>query len=309
MVKQSANYKKTNNADSLQEMPLWASKLIGRFDSYSSIMQRSLSESFDRILTQINDLQCVQNSTIARLSAIESRFLSDVSSPSAQQNLIYSTLVKVRADGQRIDEKLRRITWIGIDEQEDEDSTRRFDYEILKEAVYSSGDERLIQEFDNGHITSHRHPVGKPRGPGARGRIIKVVLLNQELRDALLDHMRVGRQSLTQRFVHSFARRDYTAEEVQVDRALRKQVGDLNAREGRLVYVVRDFDIVQPRNPRELLRQSFSNVSPTFVSTRTSTRVTRSRSQLPLSSAPAPSSQNTTVNGSQPTLSPLLPIA
>ncbi|RCN41213.1 hypothetical protein ANCCAN_12851 [Ancylostoma caninum] len=92
MVKHSASNKKTNNADFLQEMPLW----------------------------------CV----ITRLSAIESRLLSNVSSPSAQQNLIYPTLVKVRA------EKLRRITWIGIDEQEDEDSARRFDYKILKEAVY-----------------------------------------------------------------------------------------------------------------------------------------------------------------------------
>ncbi|KIH50294.1 hypothetical protein ANCDUO_19628 [Ancylostoma duodenale] len=231
MVKQTANSKRNSNVDSPLEMPLWASKLIERFDSYSSIMQQSLSDSFDRILGQISDLQRVQNSIISRLSMIENRLSSDFSSPAEQQNLIYSTLVKVRADSHTIDEKLRRITWVGIDEQEDEDSTRRFDYEILKEAVYSSGDDRLIDEFNRGNIKSHRHPIGKPRGPGTRGRIIKIALPSQELRDILLEHMRSGRQSLTQQYVHSFARRDYTAQELQLDRALRKQAGDLNARE------------------------------------------------------------------------------
>ncbi|EYC44280.1 hypothetical protein Y032_0466g1969 [Ancylostoma ceylanicum] len=150
MVKQSANSKRNSNVDSPLEMPLWASKLIERFDTYSSIMQQFLSDSFDRILGQISDLQRVQNSIISRLSVIGNKLSSDFSSPAAQQNLIYSTFVKVRADNHTIDEKLRRITWIGIDEQEDEESTRRFDYEILKEAVYSSGETNSLTNLTKG---------------------------------------------------------------------------------------------------------------------------------------------------------------
>ncbi|KIH52402.1 hypothetical protein ANCDUO_17497 [Ancylostoma duodenale] len=70
--------------------------------------------------------------------------------------------------------------------------------------------------------------------------------------------MRSGRQSLTQQFVHSYARRDYTAEELSLDRMLRKEAGDLNAREGKLLYIVRDFDIVKLSAPRDLPRRLFA---------------------------------------------------
>ncbi|KIH43665.1 hypothetical protein ANCDUO_26324 [Ancylostoma duodenale] len=73
--------------------------------------------------------------------------------------------------------------------------------------------------------------------------------------------MRSGRQSLTQRFVHSYARRDYTAEELSLDRTLRKEAGDLNAREGKLAFVVRDFDIVKLNTPRELPRRSIASLN------------------------------------------------
>ncbi|RCN39203.1 hypothetical protein ANCCAN_14870 [Ancylostoma caninum] len=46
----------------------------------------------------------------------------------------------VKADRQRIDDKLKRITWVGIEEQSDEQSTRRFDQEILHEVIYTSRD-------------------------------------------------------------------------------------------------------------------------------------------------------------------------
>ncbi|KIH68333.1 hypothetical protein ANCDUO_01331 [Ancylostoma duodenale] len=98
-----------------------------------------------------------------------------------EEGLVMSTTTfsKVRGDSQRIDEKLGMITWIGIDEQIDEDATRRFDHEILKEVVYTSGDNDLRGEFDEGRVTSYRFPSGKPRGPGVRGRIIKIPLAYQ----------------------------------------------------------------------------------------------------------------------------------
>ncbi|RCN27766.1 hypothetical protein ANCCAN_26497 [Ancylostoma caninum] len=81
------------------------------------------------------------------------------SSLSEQQKLLYSTMVKIRADSQKIDHKLSTIAWVGINEKHDEHSTRMFDREIVKEVVYTSGCDELIREFDEGHITFFRHPL------------------------------------------------------------------------------------------------------------------------------------------------------
>ncbi|KAL6730260.1 hypothetical protein Aduo_001245 [Ancylostoma duodenale] len=65
-------------------------------------------------------------------------------------------------DKELINEKSRRIAWIVIDEQIDEASTRRFDHEMVKEAVHTSRDEELIHEFEEGRVVSHHHPPGLP---------------------------------------------------------------------------------------------------------------------------------------------------
>ncbi|KIH67865.1 hypothetical protein ANCDUO_01801 [Ancylostoma duodenale] len=49
--------------------------------------------------------------------------------------------------------------------------------------------------------------------------------------------MRNGRLSLTKQYVHSYARKDYTREELEYDRSLRKKAGQLNHQEGMLKYV------------------------------------------------------------------------
>ncbi|KHJ97485.1 hypothetical protein OESDEN_02536 [Oesophagostomum dentatum] len=87
----------------------------------------------------------------------------------------------------------------------------------------------LIREYEKGHISCHRHPPGKPRQVGERGRIIKITLPSQNFKERLFEHMKTGRQSLTERFLHSYARRDYTNEELNLDRVLRKEAGDRNA--------------------------------------------------------------------------------
>ncbi|EYC19211.1 hypothetical protein Y032_0025g1238 [Ancylostoma ceylanicum] len=246
-------------------MPLWASKLIERFDAYSNSMQTSIRDALDRVLSQIDSIQSTQESIIARLEDLEAKINLVHGSVSNQKSLLYSTIVKVKADSERIDDKLKRIAWIGIDEKSDVQSTHRFDHEILREVIHTSGDDELIRELEQGQITSHRHPMGKPRGPGQRGRIIKICLPIQALRDSLLAHTRSGRQSLTQQFVHSYARRDYTAEELSLDRMLRKEASDLNAREGKLAYIVRDFDIVKLNTPRDLPRRPLAGTSPSQV--------------------------------------------
>ncbi|KHJ80840.1 hypothetical protein OESDEN_19480 [Oesophagostomum dentatum] len=183
--------------------------------------------------------------TTARLTSNADNTEEDF--PSWAKELI--PMVKFRADSTKIDEKLRTIAWVGIDEKVDEVSTRLFDREIVKEAVYTSGCDDLKREFDEGRISIRRHPSGRPHGPGRRGRIIKITLSNQSLRDALLMHMKNGRQSLTKDFVHSYPRRDYTVEELELDRSLRKQAGELNAQCGRLKQP-RDLPI-RPQWPRQ----------------------------------------------------------
>ena len=150
------------------------------------------------------------------------------------QSSFYSALIKVRADSQKIDERMRTVVLVGIEEKSNENDTRRFDEEIVGELVNTSGNSDLVREFESGHIAVRRHPPNRPQNSGRKGRIIKITLTNQELRDSLLFHMRCGRQSLTREFIYSFARRDYTPEELALDRSLRKQAGELNAKEGML---------------------------------------------------------------------------
>ncbi|KIH67430.1 hypothetical protein ANCDUO_02237 [Ancylostoma duodenale] len=246
----------------------------------------------------MQEIQTTQDSIMNRLVDLEAKINTVYGSTSNQKSLLYSPMIKVKADSQRIDEKLERITWVGIDKQSTEESTRRFDHEILREVIHTSGDDELVREFEQGRITSHRHPVGKPRGPGQRGRIIKISLPNQSLRDSLLAHMRSGRQTLTQQFVHSYARRGYTAEELSLDRMLRKEAGDLNAREGKLAYIVRDFDTIKLNAPRDLPRRPISSSSQ-VVQVRSNDRLgseqaplTRSRRKLQQRSPqPSPSTQ------------------
>ncbi|VDL67127.1 unnamed protein product [Nippostrongylus brasiliensis] len=241
--------KKAVASTSDEHMPLWAKLMIEHFETYSASIQSVFTEVRDRVKA----IEETQDRILARLASIESRLGSTDGTSPMDKSVVYSTFVKFKADSKEIDEKARRIAWIGIGEQESEELTRRFDREILKEAVQTSGNDELIREFEKGRITSYRHPAGKPRGTGARGRIIKISLPNQELRNALLSHMRAGRQSLTRQFVHSFARRDYTSEELRLDRRLRKEAGERNAAEGKLMYIVRDFDIVKLKTPRELV--------------------------------------------------------
>ncbi|EYC00245.1 hypothetical protein Y032_0117g691 [Ancylostoma ceylanicum] len=73
--------------------------------------------------------------------------------------------------------------------------------------------------------------------------------------------MRTGRQSLTQHFIHFFVRRDYTPEELALDRSLRKQAGDLNAQAGKLLYVVRDFEIFKLKAPCDLPRRTMTTAA------------------------------------------------
>ncbi|EYC18956.1 hypothetical protein Y032_0026g1478 [Ancylostoma ceylanicum] len=118
-----------------EEMPLWAATMIEKYDQCATCLEEVLSSSFVNLLSAVAEIRSTQDLVLKRLSAVEAR-LSNMSTTSAiNQNTIYSTVVKVQADKTRIEGKLRRITWVGIPEQMDEVSTKRFDHEALKEVV------------------------------------------------------------------------------------------------------------------------------------------------------------------------------
>ena len=52
--------------------------------------------------------------------------------------------------------------------------------------------------------------------------------------------------------MHTYARTDYTREEIEYDRALPKKAGIVNGQEGKLAYIVRDLAIHKLTSPREL---------------------------------------------------------
>ncbi|RCN40539.1 hypothetical protein ANCCAN_13509 [Ancylostoma caninum] len=165
---------------------------------------------------------------------------------------MYSTLVKFQSDSRTVQEKSCRITWIGVGEQSDEKSTAAYDREVLAEIIESSGDPELVAEWQNRNIDIRRYPEGSARPASERPRIIKITTPNREVRDKLLSHMKRGRLSLAQQFTHSYARKDYTREELVFDRALRQKAGTLNQQAGKLLYVVRDLSIHKLRTPLDL---------------------------------------------------------
>ncbi|KHJ85193.1 DASH complex subunit Dad3 [Oesophagostomum dentatum] len=168
-----ANARLANSVENNEDFPLWVRELISRFDRYSSTIEQTLSRTLDRIADRLSEMEKSQETILDRLRAIETK-LSDMGSPpTIQQSSVYSAMVKFKADSDKIDEKLRTIAWVGIDEKADEVNTRRFDREIVKEAVYTSGCEDLKREFDENRIGISRHPSNRPHGPGKRGRIIK----------------------------------------------------------------------------------------------------------------------------------------
>ncbi|KIH62574.1 hypothetical protein ANCDUO_07142 [Ancylostoma duodenale] len=197
-------------------------------------------------------MQETHSAILTRLSTLEDRVINLNEQVPLSNAALYSTLVKFQSDAKIISFKSCGITWVGIGEQINDAATHAFDKEALKEIIETSADDELIRELSAGQIDIHRHPKIRSSAKSTRPRIIKIYLRNQDLRDRLLRHMRSGRQSLTKQFVHSYARKDYTREELEYDRSLRRKAGLLNQQEGMLKYVVRDFSIHELRYPRQL---------------------------------------------------------
>ena len=218
-----------------------------------------LKESNNRIhelisthLTHIND----NKHRLEKLESGPSVNNSDLS------NVMYNAVAKVQTDQSTLGQKACRITWVGIQEKDSDQATFAFDSQALREVVEASENNELVQLLNNKQISCKRHP--EQRNPNSdRPRIIKIQLPTPEHRDNLLQFMRKGRQSLTRTMVHSYARRDYTQEQLELDRSTRREAGRLNAEAGELVWVVRDMKLFKLRTSRPLPARSVRNNNPT----------------------------------------------
>ncbi|EYC40176.1 hypothetical protein Y032_0625g791 [Ancylostoma ceylanicum] len=238
--------RKTKTNDPSMLPPVWLEEILKRWDDY---FQR-----FDRMFDFLVKLQETQTSMLNIIKNLENRFSSFAIDHNSAA--MYSTLVKFQSDSRTVQEKSCRITWIGVGEKNDDRATAAFDREALKEIIDYSGDQELLAEWQSHNIDIRRFPERRDNLSGDRPRIIKITTRNQEFRDKLLDQMRRGRLSLTRQFTHSYARKDYTREEIEFDRALRKKAGLLNQQEGKLLYVVRDLSIQKLKTPRDLPARS-----------------------------------------------------
>ncbi|KAL6728283.1 hypothetical protein Aduo_010068 [Ancylostoma duodenale] len=151
---------KRNNSDELlsQQIPLWAAKRIDKYEECANRMQKALSSSFKKVFAKLSQIETTQQSLLERLAAVEADLSRMSNTPAIDRNALYSTVVKAKADEGKIEEKPRRITWVGVEEQKDEASLKKFDYKALKEVVEKSGDYELIKKFSEGRITAHRFP-------------------------------------------------------------------------------------------------------------------------------------------------------
>ncbi|VDP44673.1 unnamed protein product [Heligmosomoides polygyrus] len=113
-----------------QDLPIWAVKMIEKYDFCAERLEKALVVSFEKILIKIEKITVRQEDILSRVDALEKSVSGlERSGPKLDQNTLYSTIVKVRDDGMRIDEKMRRTAWIGISEQDGDAKTRKFDTE------------------------------------------------------------------------------------------------------------------------------------------------------------------------------------
>lgn len=217
----------------------------------------------DKLFEILVTIQQSQNNILNRIASIESKLeTSRGEQQTCPHSAVYSALVKFKADKKVVDDKACQITWVGIGEKETDAETHAFDTAALKEVIVSSGEDDLMAELESGRVNIRRHPKVVNNRDKSRPRIIKIGLASQQLRDKLLFRMRSGRRSLTQCYVHSYARPDYTREEIEYDRALRIKAGKLNSQEGKLTYVVRDLAIHKLKFPRELPASGRIEIAP-----------------------------------------------
>lgn len=83
-----------------QDLPIWAAKLMEKYDSCAERFEKALVVTFEKILSKIEEIAARQEDILSNFVALE-KSVSDLerSVLKLDQNTLCSTIVKVRADG------------------------------------------------------------------------------------------------------------------------------------------------------------------------------------------------------------------
>ncbi|KAG5640290.1 hypothetical protein DXG03_009494 [Asterophora parasitica] len=158
----------------------------------------------------------------------------------------YEGCSKALSDKQDFESKEKRAVVIGSVEKTDPVEALASDQELVQALIAHSDDPDVIQAWDDGTISFHRHP--KDKKPGKRP--LKIEFPSKSLRDSLLSSIRSkpGRPLPAPAFV----RMDLTPHQLLLERAAREDVMARNLLAGKIVYGLRDFSIINYRTPRDL---------------------------------------------------------
>uniref|UniRef100_A0A7I4Y7Q0 Uncharacterized protein n=1 Tax=Haemonchus contortus TaxID=6289 RepID=A0A7I4Y7Q0_HAECO len=96
----------TTDRDQDKELPLWISLLYEKFAPPAERVEKALTLSLAKLTDGIEEVTRRQSEIISCLDALEERVTSLQSSSPVDRNPLFSTLVKVKADSERIGGKL-----------------------------------------------------------------------------------------------------------------------------------------------------------------------------------------------------------
>ncbi|KAK6057168.1 hypothetical protein COOONC_05318 [Cooperia oncophora] len=78
-----------------QDMPLWATKMIEKYESCCERIEKVLISSFEKLTAKVAKIDEVQESILSRLNAVEASIEAMKRSVPMTQNALYSTIVKI----------------------------------------------------------------------------------------------------------------------------------------------------------------------------------------------------------------------
>ena len=243
-------------------VPEWAEKLLAKQQEVIDTLVKAQNELVQEQKGLVSTVAMLVTAMTAMTSKIgdlvqlvETNSAKNAGSPppptpEIMKAVAYAAVVQAKLDSSTIEEKSKNLVVLNLGELDSSGNPVKGDEMLVAEMIHSVGDPTLVKKLKEGKIKFRRHPTDRP--PTARGRPLKLFFESQGERDLVLQHVKRNKTALMKEHPHSFIRRDYTAQELAVDRDLRQRAGLLNAAEGHLRYLVRDFEICQLPKPRPL---------------------------------------------------------
>lgn len=154
-----------------------------------------------------------------------------------------SKVIDIIKDYENIREKEKGIVIVGLVEKENEELTNTGDLELANSIIKEAG------------VSSQTVSVFRHGRKGSRPRILKIKLDSKENARMVL-RSNEARSKLPK---GSFMRRDMTMAELEEERRLRQECMKMNEDAKLFKYVVRNFKIIELRNPHPWINKTLRN--------------------------------------------------